>query len=708
LTAALSRLTAAAAPHPAAPSADGKTAGDAAFDGAREASASEPISDAALTSRERAFWRLGAAIGARVRKYKAKRAQSRDDFGGPKPTPLSPWGRARAGARAGLSLVGVAALVPWPLFLSPERMQALGRVELLIHDGPKQIAGALVHAPLEFLAVTLPLSTFVEEFTYRFWDFGLDFAALALARPVAAGIAKLLEQVPDASGFRSKAQSVVRGLGGLIGCCAFPLAAAQSAFSFASAHIAHWGFDPALFAIDAAAAIAFTKLAYRTRGLTAPFVAHLTFNLAMLGTGVLALTFGQPGLGLLFAVAVSIAGVYSWLSERAARSGRSVFRGRALGAKLLAAFLLLAPLIGPMNPFQSADLRVPVPAATSAAAAKPDPNVPVVVPDAPAPSAAPAASAAPALSAADMVARVKPSVLKIIVMQTPTSGAIGSGVIVTPQGLAVTNGHVVGDHQPGDVVMVELSGGQQIPARIVAVNHDRDLAFLQLPKRVDWPTSPFAPTAPREGDEVFAMGHPLDLPFTVTRGIVSGRGERSNMYVQYVQTDASINHGNSGGPLYNAQGQIVGINTLIIGADGSIGLGFSLTAAGVQQALAQYQAAGNIDTASIGVVVDVADPVQPSRGVAVEYVAPGSAADKAGLMPGDVILGLRGLALTAGGGAPSARVISAALAQAKPGDTLTVQAERDGRRFSAALTLDAKRTTAESSGAHDFDGDSAP
>jgi|GEM_PF-1424932 len=696
--------------------------------GSCSAAAPAPAPVEAASPRLAALARLGEAAGRRVKAYRVKRAVDHDNFGGPKPQPLSQWGQAREGAKAGLRLVGVAALLqagssllaalPWPLFLSPERMQALGRVELLIKYGPKEIATALAHAPLTFLGLAVPFSTALEEVSYRFWDFGVDFAFLALARPLAAGIAKVLEQVPDGSGFRSKAQSVIRALGGLISYYAFPVAAALSALKFAEAHFAHWGFEPSLFAINFVSALILTRLAYKTRGVVAPIVAHLTFNFAMLAVGALMVTFHMPSVALAFAAVATISGVYSVLKARAAARGLSVFRGRRLGAKLFAvAALAVALLGGATNQYSASPVLVHGQNVAAAVAAKPDPTAPVVVPDgraaAPVAAAADAAPTAPAETPADMVARVKPSVLKIIVMETPTSGAIGSGVIVTPEGLAVTNGHVVGDHQPGDVVQVELASGQKIPAKIVAVNHDRDLAFLQLPPRVAaagskesvaWPTSAFAASAPREGDEVYAMGHPLDLPFTVTRGIVSGRGMRGNMYVQYLQTDASINHGNSGGPLYNARGEVVGINTMIIGEDGSIGLGFSISAPTVQHALAQFKAVGNINTASLGVVVDLSNPVQPARGVRVEYVAPDSPADKAGLRDGDVIVGLGGSLLPTNGGAESARLIATILAQAQPGQKISVAVVRDGAKDAMTLTLDAKRTTAETSGAHDFAG----
>jgi len=324
------------------------------------------------------------------------------------------------------------------------------------------------------------------------------------------------------------------------------------------------------------------------------------------------------------------------------------------------------------------------------------------------------AEAPKAESQQDMIARVKPSVVKIVV-QMDGGYAIGSGTIVTPDGRVVTNAHVVGPKQAGQMVMVELIGGQKIPAKILAVNHDRDQAYLQLPRIVDkktgktvaWPISRFAQTAPREGDEVFAMGHPLGLPFTVTKGIVSGLGSRANMYVQYLQTDASITHGNSGGPLYNARGEIVGMNTM--GPENSGSIGFSITAPSIVRGLIQYDAVGNINTAALGVITDLSNPDQPDQGVAVEFVRPGSAAAKAGLVPGDVIVGAAGEMIESQGGRKSVHDLSAILAQAKPGDTIEIAVLRGDGVQTVKVTLDGKKTSEETSAAHGFDGeDEAP
>jgi S1-C subfamily serine protease len=735
---AASLFTRRAAPEAAAPkiddSAAAKTAADAQFDGATERADETPEVYVPKSFVGRSIVRLGEWAGRKTGQYKARRAVDHDSFGGPKPVKMTLAGRIGYGVKWGLNLLGISALIDWtvgpiashiawPLWLSPESMHSLGRIELLTKYGPEQIAAALTASPLSFLGVALPLSTAMEEFTYRFMGFGLVFAGLALVKPITAGIAKLLSQIPDASGFRSKLQSFLINAGALVSFYAFPLAAARSSYNFAVAHFALWGISPTLFAMNMAAGFVLARMAYKTRGLVAPFVAHLTFNLAMLGTGVVGLSLGWPLAASVYAVLGSLVGVGSlWWTWRSARKEKA-FNAKALAAKLLIAALIAVPVLGSMPGLR--DIAMPqtavyqthtvkAPKTLTDPVEKMDPANPVTAsPDTlAAATPAPAVDTAKAETPADMIARVKPSVLKIIV-KMDAGMAIGSGVIVTPQGLAVTNGHVVGDRKPGQTVIVELAGGQKIPAKVVAVNHDRDQAFLQLPKLINkatgetiaWPTSPFAKEAPREGDEVYAMGHPLNLPFTVTRGIVSGRGQRGNMYVQYLQTDASINHGNSGGPLYNAKGEIIGINTMIMGEAGSIGLGFSIIAPSVEKALAQYAAVGNINTASFGVIVDLSNPEQPDNGVVVEYVRPGSAAAKAGIQQGDIIVGVGGVALEADGGKPSAQAIAAMLAQSKPGDAIEVSVVRgDSDPKTLKVTLDAKRTTEETSAAHGFDG----
>jgi len=738
LSRAAGLFTRRAAPQPSAQPetpAAAKAQADTAFDGAAEKPAA--ASDAVAAPRGR-IARMGAGLARfaarRVEAYKTQRAVEHDAFGGPKSEPMTFAGRVGYGVKWGLNLVGISALMDWtvapllshfawPLALSPAALAGFGRVELLTKFGPAAIGAALTHAPLQFLGIALPMSTAMEEFTYRFLGFGVVFGLLALVKPVTALLAKGLEQIPDASGLRSKVQSVLRNGGALVSYFAFPLAALRSSFNFAVAHFAAWGVDPYVFALNMVAGYVLARAAYKTRGLTAPFVAHLVFNVAMLGSAIFGAALGMPLAASIYSVLASLVGVGAlWYNWRSARKDRAFkLKSLAGGAKtLLVAGLISALSFGALNTGidHSAMSNARFSPATvsqivAKSPAKVAPATDITTPVEPLAGALSAADTAKAESQQDMIARVKPSVVKIIV--TMDGGwALGSGVIVTPEGRIVTNAHVVGPHQVGETVMVEIIDGHKIPAKIVAVNHDRDQAYLQLPKIVNkktgevyaWPISRFAQTAPREGDEVFAMGHPLGLPFTVTKGIVSGLGARGNMYIQYLQTDASITHGNSGGPLYNARGEVLGINTM--GPENAGSIGFSITAPSVVRAMIQFEAVGNINTAALGIIADLSNPDQPDMGVAVEYVRPGSAAAKAGLQPGDVIVGAAGEMIQAEGGKKSVHDLSAILAQAKPGDTIEIAVVRGDKVQIVKVTLDGKKTSEETSAAHGFDGEDQP
>jgi serine protease Do len=759
LAARVSSLWRRSAPEsgPAAESRDAVQAGRL-FDGA--AARADAVSATAVKPGVYARAKSGLSrwAGRRLAAYQKNRDLHSDSFGGPKvDKPMTFLGKIGYGVKWGLNLTGIAALMQvtvaplldklaWPLLMSPTALGGLGRVELLTHYGPAQIVQALAASPLAFLGLSVPMSTAMEEFTYRFLGFGLTFGALALVRPLTELAAKLLDQIPDASGVRSTAQRALRAGGRVISYYAFPLAAGKSAFSFAVAHFALWGVNPYVFAINMIAGWILARAAYKSRGLTAPFIAHLVFNAAMLGGTFLAVSMGLPLAALVYTALTGVVGVaslwYTWrlsVKERAARAALAGQPVPSAGWKTIAKRTLVAGLIGAtlfggyraaddaglMQTIPAASYAQTVPAAKGPAqaqapqAAAPAQSVKSVAGAQDAAKAAPAAPAAAAAQAAqdtaavkesdaDMVARVKPSVVKVTV--TMQGGyAIGSGVIISPTGVIVTNAHVVDAHQPGEIVKVELANGQNVPAKILAVNHDRDMAILQLPRLKDgaaWPFSKFAATAPREGDAVFAMGHPLGLPFTVTKGIVSGLGSRGNMYVQYLQTDASITHGNSGGPLYNAKGEVLGINTM--GPENAGSIGFSIIAPAIQRALAQYAAVGNINTAALGIITDLSSPDQPDGGVAVEFVRPGSAADKAGIRRGDVIVGIGRYELRAPGGMMATRELSAMLAQAVPGQTVQIGVVRGDKLHVVKITLDAKATSEATSGAHSLGGPTAP
>ncbi|MEQ1919904.1 MAG: trypsin-like peptidase domain-containing protein, partial [Elusimicrobiota bacterium] len=294
-----------------------------------------------------------------------------------------------------------------------------------------------------------------------------------------------------------------------------------------------------------------------------------------------------------------------------------------------------------------------------------------------------------------MVARVKPAVVNVIVHQGK-GYAIGSGFILTPEGVFITNGHVVGDKQPVDIINAKVPGvNGELKAKVLAINHDKDLAIVQLPPRPDgkpWP----AQTAPREGEEVTAIGYPRGLPFTVSKGVVSGLDGRASMYVRKLQTDAAINPGNSGGPLFNDRGEVIGVNTEIhTQSGGSEGLGFSIQAPEVRHIMEQFARTGNIAAASLGIIANLSDPMAPEAGLEIEYVRHGSAAEKAGLLRGDLLIGI-GEQTIEEGGQEAASHVAAILSKMIPGQTVTIVVLRGDSPVELTLTVDAKATRAPS------------
>jgi Do/DeqQ family serine protease len=232
----------------------------------------------------------------------------------------------------------------------------------------------------------------------------------------------------------------------------------------------------------------------------------------------------------------------------------------------------------------------------------------------------------------------------------PISGT-GSGVIIHAQrGHILTNSHVIED---ADNILVTLNDGRKYQATIVGVDPRADLAVLQIPSE-RLVAMPFGDSERlRVGDFVVAIGNPYGIGQTVTSGIISAlhRNPGISEYENFIQTDAPINLGNSGGPLVNLYGQLIGINTAILGdqGGGNLGIGFSVpinTAAGVITQIVQH---GRVERGQLGIEVqdmgvDMArnSGLQPNGGALVRVVIPKSSAEKAGIQPADVIIRLNG------------------------------------------------------------------
>lgn len=689
-------------PSPAAtPSAEtAKADADKVFDGAAEKEAA--VEGSAVTPGDIKITHGGVkhALTKHLALKQAERKLHVDEFGGPLTEPMTFRQRLGYGLKQGLNLVGLGAILevtlrpflaifPWPQYMSDTALSGFGRVALLAKYGPNEIVQGLATSPATFLGINIPMAVAMEELTFRLLSFGVIFLALAAVKPLTRWVSSMIEPLPDAAGVVGGAKRVLKA-GEWLSHLAFPIAAVVSSFSFAAAHFATWGFSPFVLALNFILGLYLAHTAYRSRGLTAPIVAHLIFNLVTVGGLLVALTY-SPFAGAAFAVIAGLIGasslLHGWLTRRKERAFRM-----ANGAKALVAVMMLGGLLSVWNdPTQTRPNE-----AVSRAAIEVVQNKTETAP-APAVAEAPAADTVAVESREAMVARVKGSVVNVIV-RMPGGMATGSGFILTPEGVFITNAHVVGSREPGQLVEARVPGVQGVmKAKVLAVNHDKDLAIVQLQPRADgkpWPVVPLASSAPREGEDVTATGYPRGLPFTVSAGVVSGMDGRGNMYVKHLQTDAAINPGNSGGPLFNSRGEVVGVNTQIYTqSGGSEGLGFSIMAPEVAHVMAQYAATGNIGTASLGIIANLSDPLAPEAGLEIEYIRHGSAAEKAGLKRGDLIIGV-GEATISEGGQEAAGHIAAVLSKMIPGQKTTVTVLRGDEPVQLELTVDAKVTSA--------------
>ena len=224
--------------------------------------------------------------------------------------------------------------------------------------------------------------------------------------------------------------------------------------------------------------------------------------------------------------------------------------------------------------------------------------------------------------------------------------SLGSGFIIDPSGLVVTNNHVIGD---ADEISVKLNDGTELPAQLVGKDSKSDLALLRVHYDKPLTAVKFGDSDKlRLGEWVVAIGNPFSLGGTVTAGIVSARNRdiNSGPYDNYIQTDAAINRGNSGGPLFNLNGEVVGVNTAIISpSGGSIGIGFAVPSNSAVAVIEQLRQYGETRRGWLGVRIqkvtdDIAESlnVKPPRGALVAGVDERGPAKPAGIEPGDVIV----------------------------------------------------------------------
>jgi Do/DeqQ family serine protease len=274
---------------------------------------------------------------------------------------------------------------------------------------------------------------------------------------------------------------------------------------------------------------------------------------------------------------------------------------------------------------------------------------------------------------------------------------LGSGVIVSPDGFILTNHHVAGS---ADDIRVELHDGRTFKGKLIGSDEPSDLALVKIEATNLHTLSLGNSDAVRVGDIVLAVGNPLGIGQTVTTGIVSAKGRSTGVgdgsYEDFLQTDAPINQGNSGGALVNLKGELIGINSQIVSpSGGNIGIGFAIPANMAGHVMSMLKTGGRVQRGQLGISAqgmtsDLAASLGLSdvTGALVGSVKPGSAADRAGIKQGDVVLSVNGQAVS------DANALRNRVADARPGSKVTLLVNRDGRRQELTATLDEAESTA--------------
>lgn len=267
--------------------------------------------------------------------------------------------------------------------------------------------------------------------------------------------------------------------------------------------------------------------------------------------------------------------------------------------------------------------------------------------------------------------------------------ALGSGFLIDESGYIVTNNHVI---ENADSVKVLLQDRREFDATLVGTDPKTDIALLKIESTEPLPALHFGDSdKARVGDWVLAIGNPFGLGGSATAGIISARGRdiRSGPYDDYLQIDAPINSGNSGGPVFNAEGQVIGVNTAIVSPNGgNVGIGFAIPAKQAQAIVAELRKSGVVHRGWLGVQIQDIDKdlatslgLDDSNGALVADVVDDSPASRAGLQVGDVITGFDGTRVT------SAKSLSVAVANTNPSAKVPVKVLREGKQKSLQVKL---------------------
>lgn len=271
----------------------------------------------------------------------------------------------------------------------------------------------------------------------------------------------------------------------------------------------------------------------------------------------------------------------------------------------------------------------------------------------------------------------------------------GSGFIISADGLIVTNAHVVGD---ADKISVTMQDGTTLDATLRGIDEKTDLAVIEITAEKTLPFVEFGDSSKvKVGDKVVAVGNPFGLGGTVTAGIVSATGRElgAGPYDDFLQVDAPINRGNSGGPTFNLDGQVVGVNSMIFSpSGGSVGIGFAISSNLASDIVADLMDDGTVERGWLGVSIQEVTPdiaqglgLEEAAGALVSKVEPGSPAARAGLEPGQVILEFAGTRIE------RLRQLTRAVADATPEESTTMVVWADGERQTMDVTVGTMKDT---------------
>jgi len=262
-----------------------------------------------------------------------------------------------------------------------------------------------------------------------------------------------------------------------------------------------------------------------------------------------------------------------------------------------------------------------------------------------------------------------------------TMGA-GSGFVVDPSGIIVTNSHVVGR---ANRIMVQMTDGRQFPAQVIGNDDLTDIAVIKVTGVSGLPSVTWGDSRAVEvGDWILAAGNPFGLGGTVTAGIVSARGRDlgSGPFDNFLQLDAPINPGNSGGPVFNMAGQVVGVSSVIVSPTGaSVGIGFAIPSNAVRAVVEQLRSSGSIQRGWLGVSVEEREGL-----VLIATLDRMGPAGRAGIRPGDIVVSINGERIE------SARGLIRTVAAVAPGNSARVMVRRQGREIEIPVTVGRRPT----------------